>query len=92
MNPYKSKKWYLSMHRLARSLTNQSCGPLLIWNGTLFSKMAPWCGQVRGHSLFDKKFLFNQMRHMCNYGIYILCKKIAYAGLCELETITGKKN
>ena len=44
-NPYKSKKWYLSMHRLARSLTNQSCGPLLIWNGTLFSKMAPWCGQ-----------------------------------------------
>jgi hypothetical protein len=51
------------MHRLARSLTNQSCGPLLIWNGplqiwngTLFSKMAPWCGQVRGHSLFDKKF------------------------------------
>jgi hypothetical protein len=61
-NPYKSKKWYLSMHRLARSLTNQSCGPLLIWNGplqiwngTLFSKMAPWCGQVRGHSLFDKK-------------------------------------
>ena len=32
------------------------------------------------------------MRHMCNYGIYILCKKIAYAGLCELETITGKKN
>jgi hypothetical protein len=50
------KKWYLSMHRLARSLTNQSCGPLLIWNGTLFSKMAPWCGQVRGHSLLDKKF------------------------------------
>jgi hypothetical protein len=51
------------MHKLARSLTNQSCGPLLIWNGplqiwkgTLFSKMAPWCGQVRGHSLFDKKF------------------------------------
>jgi hypothetical protein len=51
------------MHRLDRSLTNQSCGPLLIWNGplqiwngTLFSKMAPWCGQVRGHSLFDNKF------------------------------------
>jgi hypothetical protein len=44
------------MHRLARSLTNESCDPLLIWNGTLFSKMAPWCGQVRGHSLFDKKF------------------------------------
>ena len=50
------------MHRLAHSLTNQSCGPLLIWNGplqiwndTLFSKMAPWCGQVRGHSLSDKK-------------------------------------
>jgi hypothetical protein len=62
-NPYNSKKWYLSMHRLACSLTNQRCGPLLIWNGplqiwngTLFSKMAPWCGQVRGHSLFDKKF------------------------------------
>jgi hypothetical protein len=50
------KKWYLSLHRLARSLTNQSCGTLLIWNGTLFSKMAPWCGQVRGHSLLDKKF------------------------------------
>ena len=29
-NSYKSKKLYLSMHRLARSLTNQSCGPLLI--------------------------------------------------------------
>jgi hypothetical protein len=55
-NPYKSKKWYLSMHRLAHSLTNQSCGLLLIWNGTLFSKMAPWCGQVRGHSIFDHKF------------------------------------
>ena len=53
-NPHKSKKWYLSMHRLAHSLTNQSCGPLLIWNGTLFSKMAPWCGQVRGHSLWQK--------------------------------------
>ena len=34
------KKWYLSMHRLACSLTNQ--------------KMAPWCGQVRGHSLWQK--------------------------------------
>jgi hypothetical protein len=54
---------YQCIGGLARSLTNQSCGPLLIWNGplqiwngTLFSKMAPWCGQVRGHSLFDKKF------------------------------------
>ena len=51
------------MHRLACSLSNQSCGllliwngPLQIWNGTLFSKMAPWCGQVRDHSLLDKKF------------------------------------
>jgi hypothetical protein len=63
-NSYKSKKWYLSMHRLARSLTNQSCGPLPIWNGTLFSKMAPWCGQVKGHSLFDKKFFPIPVTHM----------------------------
>jgi hypothetical protein len=62
-NPYKSKKWYLSMDRQTRSLTNQGCGPLLIWNGplqiwngTLFSKMAHWCGQVSGYSLFDNKF------------------------------------
>jgi hypothetical protein len=45
-----------TIHRLPHSLTNQSCGPLLNWNDTLFSKMAPWRGQVRGHSLFDKKF------------------------------------
>ena len=30
--------------------------PLQIWNGTLFSKMAPWCDQVRCHNLFDKQF------------------------------------
>jgi hypothetical protein len=78
-NPYKSKKWYLSMHRLARSLTNQSCGPLLIWNGplqiwngTLFSTMAPWCDQVRGHSLFDKNssqslvYQFQRRRFKCD--------------------------
>jgi hypothetical protein len=75
-NPYKSKNGYLSILRLARSLTNQSCGslliwngPLQIWNGTLFSKMAPWCGQVRGHSLFDKKFFpipaFGRHVHFC---------------------------